>query len=108
MRLGVVTMNRLCTGSCLRKLLSSVLLSGFAFTAHAFDRGINYDPAHSTTYLRAQSNNNLSGMTAVLEEDFATIQRLGFTNVRTFNSRYSTINGEASGRIADIACPKGI
>ena len=68
-------MNRLCTGSSLRKLLSSILLFGLAFTAHAFDRGINYDPAHSAAYLKAQSNNNLSGMTPILEADFARSRR---------------------------------
>jgi len=108
MRLGVFTMNRLCTGSSLRKLLSSVLLSGLAFTAHAVDRGVNYDPAHSAAYLKAQSNNNLNGMTSELEADFAAIQKLGFTNVKTFNARYGTINGQSAGQIADIACPMGI
>lgn len=101
-------MNRLRTGSRLNILLSSFCLSALAFTADASDRGINYDPAHSAAYLRAQSNNNLSGMSAVLQADFAKIKSLGFAIVKTFDSRYGTINGQSSGRIADIACPLGI
>src|SRR6476660_2110817 len=106
-------MNRLRTGSSFRRLLSSVFLSSIflsalASTAQAFDRGINYDPAHDAAYLKAQSNNNLSGMKAVLVEDFAKIKTLGFTIAKTFDSRYGTINGQSSGRIADIACPMGI
>lgn len=101
-------MNRLSTGSSFRRLLSSILLSALASTAQAFDRGINYDPAHDAAYLAAQSNNNLSGMTAELTKDFASIKTLGFPIVKTFNSRYGTINGQSSGRIADIACPMGI
>ena len=101
-------MNRLCTGSSFRRLLSSIFLSALASTAQAFDRGINYDPAHDAAYLKAQSNNNLSGMKAVLIEDFTKIKTVGFTIVKTFDSRYGTINGQSSGRIADIACPMGI
>ena len=101
-------MNRLCTGSSIGTLLFSALLSGLPFTAHALDRGINYDPAHSAAYVRAQGNNNLSGMTAVLDADFAAIKTFGFAIVKTFDSRYGTINGQSSGLIADVACPKGV
>src|SRR5262245_41422288 len=101
-------MNRLRTGSSSRRLLSSIFLCAIASTAQAFDRGINYDPAHDAAYLNAQRNNNLSGMTARLRKDFATIEALGFTIAKTFNSRYSTIDGQSSGRIAAIACPMGI
>jgi exo-beta-1,3-glucanase (GH17 family) len=100
-------MNRICA-SGIGTLLFSAFLSALPFTAQALDRGINYDPAHSAAYLKAQSSNNLSSMTAILNADFAKIKTLGFGIVKTFDSRYSTINGQSSGRIADIACPKDI
>src|SRR5258708_3686723 len=101
-------MNRLCTGSNIGTLLFSAFLFALPFTAHALDRGINYDPAHSAPYLRAQSNNNLNSMTSVWNADLAEIKTLGFGIVKTFDSRYGTTNGLSSGLIADIACPKGI
>lgn len=101
-------MGSLRKGFSVSELVCSIFLSGIACSAQAIDRGINYDPAHSAAFLSAQSANNLSGMTTVLEADFTKMGSLGFTLVKTFNSRYGTINGESSGRIADVACPKGI
>lgn len=92
----------------LRDLIVASVLFSAGPSVNAIDRGINYDPAHSAAYLRSQAANNLSGMTRVLQDDFDTIRTLGFKVVKTFNSRYSTINGAASGKIADVACPMGI
>jgi exo-beta-1,3-glucanase (GH17 family) len=101
-------MNRICTHSSIGTLLFSAFLFALPSTAHALNRGINYDPAHSAAYIRAQGNNNLSGMTAVLDADFEQIKTQGFAIAKTFDSRYGTIDGQQSGTIADIACPKGV
>lgn len=91
------------------QLTLSILLIGSTFSSFAIDRGVNYDPDHSIAYLNAQRANNLNRMRINVTLDLNKIkQQGGFAVVRTFNSRYSTIDGAGSGTFADIACPMGI
>lgn len=70
-------------------------------------RGVNYDPAHSSTYLAAQQANNQAGMASSIQTDFSQIKRNQFNTVKTFISVASTINGQQT-NLASIACPMGL
>lgn len=80
----------------------------FAFPALAIERGINYDPAHSTVFTKAQAENNIDSMRQEISKDFTIIRNAGFTTVKTFYSSVSTINGQRSFTLADLACPVGL
>lgn len=78
------------------------------FSSFAITRGINYDPAHSNIYTNAQIQNNIQTMRNEMTKDFQTAKRNGFTVVKTFYSIVSTVNGQSTATMADIACPLGI
>jgi exo-beta-1,3-glucanase (GH17 family) len=69
--------------------------------------GINYDPAHSSAYLSAQSSNNQPAMQSAMNSDFQQIKNNGFTVVKTFISVASTFDGQTT-NLAGIACPMGL
>ena len=79
-----------------------------AFPSWAITRGINYDPAHSKVYTDAQIQNNIQTMKNEMTKDFQTAKKNGFTVVKTFYSIVSTVNGQNTATMADIACPMGL
>ncbi|WP_115711992.1 hypothetical protein [Legionella sainthelensi] len=79
-----------------------------AFSSWAITRGINYDPAHSKVYTDAQIQNNIQTMKNEMTRDFQTAKNNGFTVVKTFYSIVSTVNGQNTATMADIACPMGV
>lgn len=79
-----------------------------AFSALAITRGINYDPAHSKVFTDAQVQNNIQTMKNEMTKDFQTAKANGFTVVKTFYSIVSTVNGQQTATMADIACPLGM
>ncbi|KTD14969.1 hypothetical protein [Legionella israelensis] len=85
--------------------LSSLLL---AFPVFAIERGINYDPAHSVIFTKAQAANNIGTMKEEVSKDFTILKNAGFTAVKTFYSSLSTIDGQRSFNFADLACPAGL
>ena len=64
--------------SCKCIFLAAALLGGSAqidnVAAQAPVNGVNYDPAHSAAYLKAQATNNLQQMTNVINNDLAQIK----------------------------------
>jgi exo-beta-1,3-glucanase (GH17 family) len=90
------------------KKLIGCLLFLITFSSWAINRGINYDPAHSKIYTDAQVQNNIQTMRNEITKDFQTAKKNGFTIVKTFYSIVSTVNGQNTATIADIACPMGM
>lgn len=91
----------------MKKLIGCMLVLS-ALPAWAIVRGINYDPAHSKVYTDAQIQNNIQTMKNEMTKDFQTAKKNGFTIVKTFYSIVSTINGQQTATMADIACPMGM
>lgn len=83
--------------------ISSIILS---FNSFAIERGINYDPAHSKNFVKAQANNNLQGMKSEVIKDLEVLKNSGFNNIKTFYSSLSTIDGQKLFTIAELACPR--
>ncbi|HEY8126719.1 MAG TPA: glycoside hydrolase [Methylocystis sp.] len=79
-----------------------------ATPAHAAQRGVNYDPAHSQAYLNAQQKNDFGTMSSVVAGDLAQIGTLGFSLVKTFYSTYCTINGAKCVNIAQLAAARNM
>lgn len=79
-----------------------------SFSVYAYERGINYDPAHSRAFVKAQTSNNLGGMKAEVQKDLEVIAKNGFKIVKTFYSSLSTIDGKNKFTIAEMACPMGL
>ncbi len=73
----------------------------------ALERGINYDPAHSVEYVKAQTSNNLTGMTQEIKKDLQLIRQNNFTSIKTFYSSVSTVDGKNTALLADLVCPMG-
>jgi exo-beta-1,3-glucanase (GH17 family) len=91
------------------KSLIGCLLTLIAFSSWSLNRGINYDPAHSKTYIDAQMANNIDLMKNEISTDMAIVHnKAGFTVIKTFYAGFSTVNGQKSGTIADLACPAGL
>jgi exo-beta-1,3-glucanase (GH17 family) len=91
----------------MKKLLGCVLLLS-ASTSWALNRGINYDPAHSKVYTDAQQRNDIQTMKTEMTKDFQNAKNNGFTIVKTFYSIVSTVDGQKTATMADIACPMGL
>jgi exo-beta-1,3-glucanase (GH17 family) len=91
----------------MRRFIVISMLLGSA-PAFAFDRGINYDPAHSPKFVSAQAANNLPLMVQEINNDLQAIKNSGFTIVKTFYSSVSTIDGKKTQILADLICPMGM
>lgn len=90
----------------MNKLIAIGLAIGCA-PVFAIERGINYDPAHSSAFVKAQGANNLQGMTDEIQRDLQAMKNAGFSTIKTFYSSVSTIDGERVKLLADLACPLG-
>jgi len=90
------------------KTTALLICSLASFQAFAIERGINYDPAHSTAFTQAQAANNLEKMKAEVQKDMTIIKQNGFDSIKTFYSSVSTINGQKIALLADMACPVGL
>lgn len=90
------------------KKLISCILCFTAFSSWAITRGMNYDPAHSKVYTDAQIQNNIQTMKNEMTKDFQIAKKNGYTVVKTFYSIVSTVNGQSTATMADIACPMGV
>ena len=90
------------------KKMIGCMLSLVAFSSWAVERGINYDPAHSSVYTNAQIQNNLQAMIGEIKKDLENAKQNGFTVVKTFYSGISTVDGQKTATIADQACPMGL
>ncbi|MBI2785146.1 MAG: hypothetical protein HYX60_02085 [Legionella longbeachae] len=91
----------------MNKIVGSILFLS-TFSSWAITRGINYDPAHSKVYTDAQIQNNIQTMKNEMTKDFQTAKKNGFTIIKTFYSIVSTVNGQSTATMADIACPLGV
>ncbi|TAL63399.1 MAG: hypothetical protein EPN84_05080 [Legionella sp.] len=87
------------------KAVAGCLLSLMSYSVWAIDRGINYDPAHSSAYTNAQIQNNLQGMKNEISKDMQIVHNAGFSFIKTFYSMISTVDGKQTANIADLACP---
>lgn len=90
------------------KSLLGGMLALITCSAWAVDRGINYDPAHSKAYTDAQIQNNLQGMKNEINHDLQTAQRAGYTIIKTFYSGISTVDGQQTATMAELACPMNL
>lgn len=82
-----------------------LLLLACSWPAFAIERGINYDPAHSVNFTKAQAANNVDAMKAEISKDLNVMKQAGFNTIKTFYSSVSTIDGQKTALIADLACP---
>ncbi|KTD65744.1 glycoside hydrolase family 17 protein [Legionella spiritensis] len=87
------------------KLFLSLFFLLTSTAALAIERGINYDPAHSVVFTRAQAANNIDGMRSEITKDLNIIRQSGFNVIKTFYSSVSTIDGQKIVLLADLACP---
>lgn len=87
------------------KVIIGCVLSFVSCAVWAIDRGINYDPAHSSEYTNAQIKNNLQGMKNEINKDFHIVRNAGFSFIKTFYSVVGTVDGKQTANIADLACP---
>lgn len=92
----------------MKKKAALLVLTLSSFPLFAQERGINYDPAHSVAFTRAQAANNLNAMKAEIQKDMNVIKQSGFSAIKTFYSSVSTIDGKNVAMIADIVCPMGL
>jgi exo-beta-1,3-glucanase (GH17 family) len=91
---------------------AAVLLGGSAqidnVAAQTPVNGVNYDPAHSAAYLKAQATNNLQQMKNVINNDLAQIKSsLNFSIIKTYYSEYCTFSGQCVS-IAQLANAAGL
>lgn len=61
--------------------------------SNGYITGINYDPAHSQTYIDGQKSGNVDQMRSSIDADLQQISALGFTVVKTYYSEYCSGNG---------------
>lgn len=87
------------------KTAVTLLILACSLPAYAIERGVNYDPAHSPVFTKAQAANDLNGMTAQINKDLTVLKQNGFNTIKTFYSSVSTIDGQKIAMIADLACP---
>lgn len=55
--------------------------------------GINYDPAHTDAWNKAQQKNDLSDLTSLFNKDLAQIKAMGFNTIKTYFSAFCVKSG---------------
>jgi exo-beta-1,3-glucanase (GH17 family) len=101
-------------------LLSTALLSLLSFSAFSdgeLIHGINYDPAHTNTYLNAQNcfsdsrpkDCSLATMGDEIDKDIRLMRNTQIKVIKTFYAQFTTQQGASAGviRIADKICAAG-
>ena len=72
----------------------AAVLIGLSSNAYAAVNGINYDPAHSDDWKKAQQNNDTTTMNRVFDNDLKQIKAIGFTIIKTYYSKFCPQSGQ--------------
>jgi exo-beta-1,3-glucanase (GH17 family) len=72
----------------------AAVLIGLSSNAYAAVNGINYDPAHSDDWKKAQQNNDTTTMNRVFDNDLKQIKAMGFTIIKTYYSKFCPQSGQ--------------
>lgn len=59
-------------------------------TPGGYIKGVNYDPAHSQSYISGQNSGNIAEMQTSIDADLQQISNLGFTVIKSYYSEYCT------------------
>jgi len=65
-------------------------LIGLSSHCYAATNGINYDPNHNVAFTYARDHYDVATMTKIINADFAQLQKMGFTTIKTFYSTFCT------------------